>query len=119
MSSYLGNAGLDERQQPLSQQIGNGGLQADQTAELLHLSKRKLARQLSKLGTSISTELSQAKMDYAKDALKYSDRSVEEIACALGYSDPSNFARAFAKEENLKPSEFRLRHQQRSKPNLK
>ena len=94
----------------LSQQIGRGGLKADETAKLLHLSKRKLARQLSNLGTSISKELSRAKIDYAKNALKGSDLSVEEIASALGYSDPSNFARAFAKEENLKPSQYRRQH---------
>ncbi|MEH6478303.1 MAG: helix-turn-helix domain-containing protein [Sneathiella sp.] len=94
----------------LSQQIGKGGLKADETAKLLHLSKRKLARQLSNLGTSISKELSRAKIEYAKDALKGSDRPVEEIASELGYSDPSNFARAFAKEESLKPSQYRSQH---------
>lgn len=91
----------------LKRSIGNGGFNADQVAELLHMNARTLARQLSKLETSISKELSRAKIAYAKDALVRTDRAIEDIAAALGYSDPSNFTRAFAKEENMSPSQFR------------
>lgn len=97
----------------LKQQIGNGGLSAHKAADLMHLSPRKLARQLSKRGTSISKELSRAKTDHAKDALASSNRSVEEIAVSLGYSDPSNFTRAFAKIVRSTPSEFRARKQKK------
>lgn len=94
----------------LRRSIGNGGLKADEVAELLHMNARTLARQLFKLETSISKELSNARVAYAKDALSGTDRSIEDIAAALGYSDPSNFARAFAKEENMSPSQFRKVH---------
>ncbi|MEP3329218.1 helix-turn-helix transcriptional regulator, partial [Sedimentitalea sp.] len=94
----------------LRRSIGNGGLKADEVAELLHMNARTLARQLFKLETSISKELSSAKVAYAKDALSGTDRSIEDIAAALGYSDPSNFARAFAKEENMSPAQFRKVH---------
>jgi AraC-like DNA-binding protein len=94
----------------LRHNVGNGGLKASEAAELVHMGHRSLARRLSGLGTSISKELSRAKINYAKDALDGSDRSVEDIASVLGYSDPSNFARAFAKEENMSPMQFRSRH---------
>jgi len=87
--------------------IGNGGISADEVAALLHMNPRTLARQLSKLGTSISKELFCAKMAYAKDALEGSERSIEDIAAALGYSDPSNFSRAFARQEKARPNEYR------------
>lgn len=103
----------------LDQKIGKGGLTADEAADLLHLNKRKLARQLAEFGTGISKELARAKTEYAKEALAGSDRSVDEIALALGYSAPSNFTRAFAKEEGLSPSRFRLRHQKRLKSDVK
>ena len=91
----------------LMQNIGLGGLSADQVARLVHLNPRKLSRQLSKLGTSISEELIQAKMDYAKKALTKSEHSIEDIAGALGYSEPSNFSRAFARVEKMAPTRFR------------
>ncbi|WP_405362809.1 helix-turn-helix domain-containing protein [Roseobacter sp.] len=108
------DAFLTSIRQQLKQQIGNGGLSANKAAELLHLSPRKLARQLSKLGTSISKELLNAKMEHAKETLLRSDRSIEDVATSLGYSDPSNFTRAFAKLVNATPSEFRT--QRRKKP---
>lgn len=92
----------------LRQQISNGGLNANRAADLMHVSPRKLARQLSRLGTNISKELSRAKMAHAKDALVSSDRSVEEIAASLGYSDPSNFSRAFVKAVGKTPSKYRM-----------
>lgn len=95
----------------LKQQIDIGGLNANKAAELMHVSPRKLARQLSKRGTSISQELSRAKMLHAKEALARSDRSVEDIAASLGYSDPSNFTRAFTKVVHLTPSQFRAQRQ--------
>ncbi|WP_380058982.1 helix-turn-helix domain-containing protein (plasmid) [Falsihalocynthiibacter sp. SS001] len=92
----------------LNLHIGNGGLKAGEAANLLHLDTRKLARQLAEIGTSISKELSRAKITYAKEALNDGDRSIEEIAFELGYSDPSNFTRAFTKEEGINPSQYRL-----------
>lgn len=92
----------------IRQNIAAGGINTNKVADLLHMNPRTLSRQLSKLGTSISKELSRAKMAYAKDALERSDRSVEDIAAALGYSGPSNFSRAFVKEEGTRPKEFRI-----------
>ena len=117
-----GNAATDDSGQPqevlqdpfltgfqnlLMQHIGHGGLTADQAASLVHLNTRKLSRQLFKLGTSFSRELTRAKIEYAREALQYGDRSIEDIASALGYSDTSNFARAFAKVEGVSPSQFK------------
>ncbi len=91
----------------LMQHIGHGGLTVGQAANLAHLNTRKLSRQLSKFGTNMSRELTRAKINYAKETLQYSERSIEEITGALGYSDPSNFARAFSKEVGISPSQFR------------
>lgn len=91
----------------LRQNVGNGGLKASEMADLVHMGHRSLARRLSALGTSLSKELTRAKIDYAKQALTGSDLSIEDIASNLGYSDPSNFARAFAREEKTSPTRFR------------
>ena len=91
----------------LKQNIGNGGLSADDAARLVAMSRWKLARLLVTHGTDISSEISRAKLDYAKDQLRHSTRSIEDISAALGYADPSNFARAFSKAMTQSPSQFR------------
>lgn len=95
--------------QLLRQHISDGGLSANEAASLMHMSPRKLARQLTKLGTSISKELSHAKIEHAKEMLLSSHHSVEDVAASLGYSDPSNFSRAFAKIVKVTPSQFRAK----------
>lgn len=111
------DAFLTSIRQLLKQQISNGGLSSSEAAALMHLSPRKLARQLSKSGTSISKELSKAKMERAKEVLLTSDRSIEDLATSLGYSDSSNFRRAFAKVFDSTPSEFRAQSNENSGDN--
>nr|WP_302661614.1 AraC family transcriptional regulator [Sulfitobacter sp. SK012] len=93
----------------LRQNICSRNLNASKAAELIHMTPRSLARRLSVWDTSISKELARAKFDYAKDALDGSDLSIDQIALNLGYTHPSNFARAFAKEEKMSPTRFRSR----------
>lgn len=96
----------------LRQNICSKKINASKAAELIHMAPRSLARRLSVWDTSISKEISRARIDYAKDALDGSDLSIDEIASSLGYTHPSNFARAFAKEENMSPTLFRSRQRE-------
>lgn len=93
----------------LRQQIAMGGINADAAARQLHINARTLTRRLSAFGTTPRKEISSAKVEYAKHALRTSDRSIEQISLDLGYSDPSNFTRAFSKETGETPSDFRAR----------
>lgn len=91
----------------ISRRIGEGGLTADQVAELVSMSRSTLSRRLAKEGTSISTELKHARLACARQWLSETDKSVDKIAADLGYADPSNFTRAFRKAEGLNPRLFR------------
>ena len=91
----------------LKQNTGNGGLKAQNAAKLVAMSPKKLSRTLQALGTTTSKEISFAKFEYAKEALANTDQSIEEISLALGFSAPSNFTRAFVKNEGSNPSQFR------------
>ena len=91
----------------LRQNIGNGRLNVEDACEFVQMRPRTLGRQLSTLGTSVSKEIADAKMAYAKEVLTTTSRTIEDIATSLGYSEPSNFTRAFSKEEGKSPTEFR------------
>ncbi|MDW4548400.1 helix-turn-helix domain-containing protein [Defluviimonas sp. D31] len=91
----------------IAHKIGQGGLSANDAAALVSMSRATLARRLAKEKTSISDELRRAKIALAKDRLRSSDDSVDEIAAALGYSDRSNFSRAFRAAVGLSPRSFR------------
>jgi AraC-like DNA-binding protein len=43
----------------------------------------------------------------AADWLENTDKQVEEIAFDLGYTDASNFARAFRRQSGVSPQAFR------------
>ncbi|MDO6477993.1 AraC family transcriptional regulator [Shimia thalassica] len=91
----------------LRQQVPNGGISVNDAANLVHLNARTLSRRLAKFGTTTAKEILAAKMEYAQEALKTSDQKTEEIALDLGYSDPSNFSRAFVKYVGKSPSRYR------------
>lgn len=94
----------------LLQNVGNGGLNAAQAAQLVHMTPRKLASYLSARSTSIGAEVLEAKMEYAREKLTGSTLSIDEISSHLGYTDPSNFSRAFSRKTGVAPSLYRREH---------
>lgn len=91
----------------LRQNVGAGPMNAQRMAELTAMSPSKLARRLSAHGARITSEIERAKIEYAKDRLKNSNDSVGDVAAALGYADPANFARAFRRTTGVSPTEWR------------
>ena len=98
----------------LRRHIGHGGLNADAAAKLVALSRWQLARQLTSQGTDISSEITRAKWDVAKERLIYGEQTIEELSSALGYADPANFSRAFARQFQQTPSKFRRAQRQQA-----
>lgn len=58
-------------------------------------------------GKSLKAYQTELKMQRAVSLLRYSDRSVAEIAGLCGYSNPSFFARQFARELGTTPLKYR------------
>lgn len=79
----------------------------DEVAEELYMSSRTLKRKLQQLGTSYQRILDELRKGLAVEYLSQSDRTVDEIALSLGYSDASNFARAFRRWTGRSPSDYR------------
>jgi AraC-like DNA-binding protein len=67
-----------------------------------YISKFYLAREYKKIyGRTIFQHIITARINYGKQLLRFSDKSVEEISQLCGFNDRSYFARQFKKSENV------------------
>ncbi|WP_372995320.1 AraC family transcriptional regulator [Marinobacter sp.] len=83
----------------------------EDVAEHLRVSTRTLRRQLAAEGVRFQQLQDSLRHRRALGLLRRNELTIDEIADALGYSDPSNFGRAFRKWEGLAPSAWRREHQ--------
>lgn len=79
----------------------------DDVASQLHMSSRTLKRKLQQLGTSYQKILDDLRRGLAVEYLTRSNHTIDEVAALLGYSDASNFARAFRRWTGKNPSDYR------------
>ena len=89
----------------------------DQMASMLHLSTRTYRRRLQDEFTSFQTLLDSVRRKHAMQLLRHPEISVDRVAQRLGFSDASNFRRAFTQWTGRSPSQWRKN--QRSMANLK
>lgn len=80
----------------------------NQVAEELFIGKRTLRRKLAELGTSFQVLLDEERCNAAIIALKNNNITVEEVAESIGFSDASNFRKAFLKWTGKRVSEVRV-----------
>jgi AraC-like DNA-binding protein len=81
----------------------------DEIAEKLLLGTRTLRRRLQGLGTSYQKILDDVKKALAVEYLQTTNLSVQEISDLLGYSEVTNFRRAFVKWVEISPYQYRKR----------
>jgi AraC-like DNA-binding protein len=80
---------------------------ADEMAHLLKMSQRSMAKKLSDSVTSYQKILNDARRQKAIDYIQRGDIPVAKIAEKLGFSDSSNFRKAFRGWSGATPSAFR------------
>jgi len=76
-------------------------------AENLHTSLRSLQRRLRDEETTFKDLLSETQQDLALHYIRETHRSIGEITYLLGFSEPSNFTRAFKRWTGKSPAEYR------------
>jgi AraC-like DNA-binding protein len=76
-------------------------------AEAAGMSSRTFQRRLGESGVSFTGLVTDCRIRFAKEWLAASDIPVAEIAATLGYTDASNFARAFRRQIGMSPLAFR------------
>jgi len=79
-------------------------------ASSLNLSVRNLQRRLRSEGISFKRLLDETRKDLATQYIQDSHRRIGEITYLLGFSEPSNFTRAFRRWTGVSPNEFRHRN---------
>lgn len=87
--------------------LGAGEVEATTIAKRLAMHPRTLQRRLEELGTSFQSLYDEARRSLAERYLAEDHLAVGEIAFLLGYSDPSNFHRAFRRWTGCTPAQFR------------
>jgi len=77
-------------------------------ADSANMSSRTLQRRLAEAGMTYTGLVKASRIRLARDWLTETDMPIAEIAAKLGYTDISNFARAFHLETGIAPRAFRL-----------
>lgn len=88
-------------------QLPSGNCSKELVAASLHMSPRNLQRKLELQKTNYQDILDQTRKDLAKKYIESEHTSISEITYLLGFSDTSNFSRAFKRWLNCTPSQYR------------
>jgi len=86
-------------------------LSAGEAARQFALSERTLHRRLAEEGTRFSTILDNARYARAQELLMDKRMTVEKVAFAVGFAEPSSFSRAFKRWSGMGALEFRKQRQ--------
>jgi AraC-like DNA-binding protein len=90
----------------LIQMLPSGKADQDKVASRLYRSTSTLQRQLSAEGTSYRDLLESTRRGLAEKYLRDGKHTQAEIAYMVGFSDQSNFARAFKRWTGMSPGQF-------------
>lgn len=101
-----GGGFVDELHNLLRGQALSAPLSPERAAAALAISPRTLSRRLAEAGCSFS-ELAQSVRIEAAERMLRTDKSLAEIAVALGYSGPTAFIRAFKQARGETPARWR------------
>ncbi|MEE4659423.1 MAG: helix-turn-helix domain-containing protein [Halieaceae bacterium] len=93
--------------QQIQAMIDRSDLSLPAVAKSLGVSPRSIQRHLGREGLSFFELHDQCRYHTAVNELTGSDKPVTDIAFDLGYTDPSNFTRAFRRWTGVCPVEFR------------
>lgn len=80
-----------------------------EVASELAMSERTLARRLSERDFTFSSLVDEVRGELAREYLRQTRFSVTDVTFLLGFSDQSNFARAFKRWTDESPTEYRSR----------
>lgn len=82
----------------------------NEVAQEFFVSKYYLAREFKKFyGITVGEYISTKRVNFSKELLRFTNKSIDEIAALCGIPDTNYFAKVFRKLEECSPSEYRKR----------
>jgi AraC-like DNA-binding protein len=91
----------------LIERLPSGQVTEEEIANSIHISQRSLQRRLKEQGLSFTQLLASTRSELGLQYVRDPQRSFNEIAFLLGFSEPGNFTRAFKRWHGKSPSEYR------------
>ena len=91
----------------LVERLPSGQVTEEEIADSIHISQRSLQRKLKQQGSSFTQLLENTRSELGLQYVRDPQRSFNEIAVLLGFSEPSNFSRAFKRWYGKSPSQYR------------
>jgi AraC-like DNA-binding protein len=91
----------------LTDNLTSGNVSEKQMADLLHMSTRSLQRKLEEKKQSYRNLLDETRQELAVEYVRDSNLSISEVTYLLGFSEASNFTRAFKRWTGQSPSQYR------------
>ena len=103
---------LEKLNQVIEKNIDNPELNPSSLASDMAMSKMQLYRKVTALtNQTVFNYIRTMRMQQAARLLLTTDKQISEIALSVGYTEPSNFTKAFSHEFNLSPREYIKSHQ--------
>jgi AraC-like DNA-binding protein len=91
----------------LVERLPSGEISEEMIASAINVSQRSLQRKLKEQGVSFTQLLENTRKDLGLLYVRDPQRSFNEIAYLLGFSEPGNFTRAFKRWYGKSPSKYR------------
>lgn len=90
-------------------QLATGTPQLGRVASLFNITERQLQRKLKAQGTSFGQLLDEVRLELALRYLQDARMTMVDISLSLGFSDQSNFVKAFKRWQGETPGQYRRR----------
>ena len=87
--------------------LSMGKLPISLASDILNIHVRTIQRRLDKEGVTYKKLIEDIVLEQTLELLKYSDLSITSIGSKMGYSDSSHFTRAFKRQMNMTPRQYR------------
>jgi len=93
----------------IDRSYGNSNLSLEYICRLYHYHPKYISRRFrEEVGFHFSQYLQACRIQHASKLLRETDRTIQEIASAVGYKNALYFSRVFRKCKGMPPSEYRL-----------
>lgn len=107
LDKHVGEEDLASRIRQIIVQVPGQFPGEEEVARSLNISSRSMRRYLAEYGTSFRRLLDEVRADLSQNYLMHSLMSIDQIAYVLGYTETTNFRRAFKGWVGVSPTKFR------------